>query len=612
MVGSGPGGIMAAFSEAGRGRARPEPDASVSALAWTGLIALAAAGATYWIVSRSSILSAPGADAVFRASFICVNAAVGLYTLRCRPGSRLGLLLIAICLLYAVASFDATDRPLAFTLGRLAMAATTLCVAHIFLAFPGDRLHRARDRSFLIGFGVASVAAWLFALAVAHRLPPGGVLADCAGRCPENPLRFVGSSSSLTTAADWLVVGITAAGLVGTAVAVALKLFGGSRPRHHGITPLLGLCAVFALLFAAQSVATQAQAVGHPEVIRGVAFALMLLVPLTLLAGQMQGQRAATAGLGRLLDDAEERPATAAGLERLIRAALGDDSVRLLLPAPATGGYVDVDGNALAEADSSSTQSMVRIGRRGRPRAVILHDSAVTEDPSLIEALGGAALMRLENERLLAELRRSRARLAAQADRERRRLEQDLHDGAQQRLVALQVRLERIAERLDAPDLRREFERVEQDAEIALQQLRDLGHGIYPVILGTSGLSAALKSAAREAPVTVRVDDPGIGRFEAEVESAAYFCTLEALQNAAKHAGSEVEVAVTLRATRELLTFSIADDGNGFDPRTTTGSGLIGMRDRIAAVGGRLTIDSAPAGGTTITGSVPLPPISTD
>jgi signal transduction histidine kinase len=206
------------------------------------------------------------------------------------------------------------------------------------------------------------------------------------------------------------------------------------------------------------------------------------------------------------------------------------------------------------------------------------------------------------------ELRKSRARIVASADAERRRVERDLHDGAQQHLVALAVNL-RLTRELLADDPETAGAMIDQladEVKATIQELRDLAHGIYPPLLADSGLAEALRAAGRRSPLPVSVSAAGIGRYGLDVETALYFCCLEALQNAAKHAAG-ASVAVRLWEESGGLLFSVSDDGPGFDPALARGGhGYTNMADRLGAIGGTVRWDSVPGQGTTISGSVPL------
>jgi signal transduction histidine kinase len=226
----------------------------------------------------------------------------------------------------------------------------------------------------------------------------------------------------------------------------------------------------------------------------------------------------------------------------------------------------------------------------------------------LVEDLAAQAGLVLRNARLIEELRASRQRLVAAQDEERRRIERNLHDGAQQQLVAMSIKLG-LAERLvrtDPDTTTSILAEVRSESSEALENLRDLARGIYPPLLADQGLGAALAAQARKSPVPVDVSSDGIGRFPREVEAAVYFSTLEALQNVAKYAGAS-KATIGLARSDGHLRFSVHDDGRGFDPDVTSfGTGLQGMSDRLDAIGGTLSVRSAVGEGTTIRGSVPV------
>jgi signal transduction histidine kinase len=208
--------------------------------------------------------------------------------------------------------------------------------------------------------------------------------------------------------------------------------------------------------------------------------------------------------------------------------------------------------------------------------------------------------------RLIEELRGSRARIVEAGARERLRLERDLHDGAQNRLVALQIKLAMARDQAGADAVVTQLDEILDDAEAAFEELRALGHGIYPTELRQLGLVGALRSLARAAPIRVRVRADTLGRCAPTVEEAVYFCAREAIQNATKHAGAHVHVTLLLKRDDEGVEFEVADDGPGFDPgEQSSGFGLTSMRDRIAAVGGELETVSAPGQGSSIRGFVP-------
>jgi signal transduction histidine kinase len=226
----------------------------------------------------------------------------------------------------------------------------------------------------------------------------------------------------------------------------------------------------------------------------------------------------------------------------------------------------------------------------------------------LVRDLAAQAGLVLRNVQLVEDLRTSRQRLVAAQDEERRRLERNIHDGAQQQLVALAVKA-RLAGQFAERDPAKAVEllgQIETETQTALEDLRDLARGIYPPLLADRGLVAAIEAQSRKGHLGVEVDATGLGRFTADVEATVYFCTLEALQNVAKYAAADRTVIRLARANGSL-SFEVEDDGRGFDPgAVASGSGLQGMADRLAAVGGSLEIRSAPGRGTTVAGHVPV------
>jgi signal transduction histidine kinase len=225
----------------------------------------------------------------------------------------------------------------------------------------------------------------------------------------------------------------------------------------------------------------------------------------------------------------------------------------------------------------------------------------------LVTDLASQAGLVVRNVRLIEELQESRRRIVTAQDERARKLERDIHDGAQQQLVALSVKLG-LAEQLvsrDADKTTRLLTELKADAADALENVRDLARGIYPPVLADHGLGAALEAQARKSPVPVRLSANGSGRYPTEIEAAVYFCCLEALQNIAKYAEAN-DATIRLGRSNGDLTFEVTDDGRGFDPATIEGSGLTNMRDRVEAVGGALDVSSTPGSGTTIRGRIPV------
>jgi signal transduction histidine kinase len=234
-------------------------------------------------------------------------------------------------------------------------------------------------------------------------------------------------------------------------------------------------------------------------------------------------------------------------------------------------------------------------------------DETLAEDPELVGAAVSATLLAVENGDLEGELRASRARILEAGNAERRRIERDLHDSTQQRLVSLRIHLTLAGEQLDGSEERAMLERLGADVDVAIEELRAVAHGIYPPVLSDRGVGAAIRGVARTSAMPVRIADEWRSRRSEAVETTVYFCCLECLQNAAKHAGLGASATVRLFEVDGHAGFSVEDDGVGFDPGAVQpGSGLTNLADRVAAVGGTLTIDSARERGTRVTAYIPV------
>jgi len=266
-------------------------------------------------------------------------------------------------------------------------------------------------------------------------------------------------------------------------------------------------------------------------------------------------------------------------------------------------GEIESDGADLAVPVRHLGEMLGALSIRKRPGEPV----SATER-ALVDDLAAQAGLVLRNVSLIEELRASRRRIVAAQDERAKKLERDIHDGAQQQLVALAVK-QRLAASLvgrDDEGLRTMLEGLQAETTDALENLRDLARGIYPPLLADKGLAEALAAQARKASIPVHVESDGIGRYPQEIESALYFCCLEALQNVAKYANA-TRVDVRLSDSADELAFEVSDDGEGFDASSAKrGSGLQGMADRLEAVGGRLEVRSSPGTGTTVIGRVPV------
>jgi signal transduction histidine kinase len=294
----------------------------------------------------------------------------------------------------------------------------------------------------------------------------------------------------------------------------------------------------------------------------------------------------------------------------LLRRTLGDPDLDIVYPRVGSGGWID--GLGASSTGDVAGRTATTIDRGGKPVAALLHDPALLEDRARLEAAIEAASMAIDNERLKAQLgaqlnevRASRARLVDARDRELRRVERNLHDGAQQRLVglALLLRLARRRAEGDA-DLTTLLTDATRELDDAVRELRELARGIHPVIVDDAGLGAAIETLAERpgVPVVLHVELPDA--LPASVSVGAYYLVAEALTNVNKHSGATEAV---VRATVEdgMLHIAVTDDGTGgADPRP--GSGLEGLADRVEALGGHLTIESEPGRGTAVSSAIPL------
>jgi signal transduction histidine kinase len=337
---------------------------------------------------------------------------------------------------------------------------------------------------------------------------------------------------------------------------------------------------------------------------------VLAAVPVALVVGLLRTHLAHGA-VATLLLALERLPASA--VRDALARALRDPSVEVAFWVPDQRGYVDPDGRPVPSPTETDERAVIHLSHEDDRIAAISHDPALGEDPELVESVAAAARLALENARLHAELRaqlaavqESRARIAAAADAERRRIEQDLHDGAQQRLVAVALDLRaaerRLGDRID-PELRAVFRSAVDELQGAVDELRELAHGVHPSILRQEGLGAALDALAVRAPLPVRVEAAVDGRLAPDVEAAAYFVACEALTNAVKHAGA---TSATVRAVRDdgFLVVEVEDDGLG-GADATRGSGLRGLLDRVEARGGDLRVVSPPGRGTRVVGRIP-------
>jgi signal transduction histidine kinase len=319
--------------------------------------------------------------------------------------------------------------------------------------------------------------------------------------------------------------------------------------------------------------------------------------------------RLARSAVADLMIDLRANP-TPSDLRDPLARALGDPSLALAFWLPEYESYADLDGHPV-ELPEDGPRAATQIDRDGEHVAALLHDASLRDEPALLEAVGAAAGIALENARLQADLRarllelgESRARVIEATDSERRRLERDLHDGAQQRLVAISLELGRLEEQAKSdPEMRAAIERTKREAEESLRELRELARGIHPALVTDHGLAVALEALVARAPIPVRLDIELDRPLPTPIEVAIYYVVSESLTNVVKYArASTTRVAVRPQASRVVV--EVTDDGIG-GANTDGGSGLRGLADRVEALGGRLRVWSPEGGGTRVRAEIP-------
>ena len=326
---------------------------------------------------------------------------------------------------------------------------------------------------------------------------------------------------------------------------------------------------------------------------------LLAILQATLFAGS---------ALKRLIGEIGTYP-SAPRLRDAVAAALDDPSLELVFGLERRDAFVDSRGEPVASATASDGRATSFVDAHDGTVAALWHDPALATDPELLRSACQAVGLALEHGRLEAELAAAHARVVQAGDAERRKVERDLHDGAQQQLVVLQMKLTRAQELAPSDsEIAARLAEIGYGLEDAVQELRDLAHGIHPPVLRDFGLRAALVSVTQhDTPPTALIVDR-LSRYPIDVETAVYFCCLESLHNVAKHAGAGAHAQIRVAESDAGLCFEIVDDGVGYDVDSVRGpgTGLPNMVERVAALRGTLTIDSVDGRGTHVRGRIPL------
>jgi signal transduction histidine kinase len=581
----------------------------VSALG--GLLVVASA-----LIALRGGMPAPERLALRNAVMIGAPVAVGLYAWREATHARFGRLLVAAGLAWGVVALCATTAAVPYSIGRMAAWAAEIALVYLTLSFPSGRLPGRPDR-LLVG-AVAALMGILYLPTgfLVEQFPLPTYYVTCTADCPANALTFLESTPAWIT--DGVIPVREAITVIITALIawrLAYRLQHATRLVRRALVPVL-LCAIVRILSLGTWIVLRRSGVIDDGSATWLADTLALSLPLMslgFLAGLLSWRLYAADAL-LLLAQRLRAAHTTEERRTAIAQVVMDPSLELVYPRPRHAeAWITADG---WPARFSPDRAVTVIEADTGLVAALVHDPALNEQRAFLEAVGSFALVWDENQRLAervdtsrGELEQSRARILAAADEERRRIERDLHDGGQQRLVALRIRLQ-LAEEMMAKSptgAREMLQRLARDVDGVLEELRSLAAGVYPAALSAHGLRDAVRAAAMESPLAVDVDVKGANRYRDEVEAAVYFCCLEALQNVAKHAPESTHVWLMLELGEELR-FEVRDDGPGFDVNCASRRGLDNMRDRVAALGGRFELVSAPGAGTRIRGRLPAAP----
>jgi signal transduction histidine kinase len=575
-----------------------------------GLVGASAASAVGLLTSHNPSARPPGLAVEIRVVMIIALVAAGLYAQTSKIQARMGRLLVGAGLLSSLWLLNGSSTRALFSVGVVFIGVMPLAFAYLMLAHPTGHLPSRTEVRFLWLTGGAMAVPWLLGVAMTLQPPLKTPLVQCGPHCPNNVFSL-GSASEAVTAVQVVIVLAWLAVTCGTPVLLARRARATSAPVRRSLTPVLFTATAAAVLLCT-SMLLHVAGLHAWSTVGAMYIGLVALLPLAILVGLANERLFMGQALAEFVNELARMPA--ADPEALMAAALRDPSLRVAYRRPGRGTYVDSTGAPVDELPDD--MAITWIERDRQPVAAVMYDEDLSGYERFVQAAGAAASIRLEQTRLEADLKAStadlassRVRLMEMAHAERRRLERDLHDGVQQHLVGLRIKLDMATETFRGDPVRgeRELASVGRQMDDVLEELRSLARGIYPSLLHDRGLREALRAAARNSPIPVAVRAAGIGRYAEDLEVAVYFCCLEALQNVAKHAGPDATTIVTLAQDGPDLRFEVHDSGVGFDPDAAApGNGLINMRDRIEANGGTLKVTARRGRGTSVRGRVPV------
>ncbi|HEY6745637.1 MAG TPA: histidine kinase [Mycobacteriales bacterium] len=566
-----------------------------TALLWAiGLAAAAGSAGTVLLASGNPELYQRELRVVLLSWITIPFIGAGMIAWRHRPDSRFGPLLIAAGLVTPASTLQWADQRLLHTVGQLCDLLLPALWLHVFLAYPTGRLHGRLRRSLVAaGYAVALVLQ---------------VLILVLGGFDERHLLGVLDQPELAELLQNVqLLGLSALALVGVA-ALWLQRRSGPAPRP-AVALLVDSFGAALIMVAALLTAGTFQLPGF-EIIRLVTFGVVGLAPLAFLFGLLDA-RLARSAVGELVVRLSAGPP--ADLRDLIARALRDDSLTVAYWLPGDRGWADGHGDPVTLPSGDASRAVTVLEQRGDPLAALIYHPSLRDEPELVAAVGAAAAIALENGRLQAELRArlrdlrgSRSRLIDAAQDERRRLERDLHDGAQQRLVALSLDLSLLQGELTDPDARRRVEQARREVTVSMEELRGIARGIHPAVVSSHGLSVALESVAARTSMPLRLQVGGVPRLPENIEVAAYYVVCESLANTGKHAHATT-ASIEVRVAGDTLVVVVTDDGVG-GADAGGGTGLRGLADRVEALDGRLRVWSPSGGGTRVRAEIPVPP----
>ena len=586
-------------------------------LRWLLIVPVALLAIGEITLARDPTFAQAPLDYLFDAVTGLALVVAGLIAWSRRPVARTGPLLVLAGYLWYVGSLYIVlpEHP-GPVIGAIPFAGFVLrgyydpILAFVILTFPGHRLETRFDRAAvggLVGLMIAR-SAWRL-VGVQPGIGPGN-----PPDAPPNPFLIVSDTATFIAGDKALSVLV---GLAMLAIAVAaLRRRGRIRAGARRVAdPVLIGGAIWAALAAAYALDGFVRDAFGIDIVPSegpgwtAQYLLRALGPLGLILGAIRLRGGTGAAIALMAGP--EGPPRGAALERSLRLALDDPTIQLLQAGP-VGGWLDTAGRRASLPTDDADRATTLLERDGSPIGAIIHDATLLDDPALVRTVAAAVALAVDNERLqedlqaqLEEVRASRARIVEAGDAERRRVERDLHDGAQQRLVALAVSLRTIRSRLGADASKpvvAELDAATDLVKAAILEVRELARGLDPSILREAGLAAAVQSLADHSSIPVRVAIDLDGRLPARAETAAYFVAAEALANAAKHSEASA-ITVTASSADGFLRLEVADDGGG--GADLDGSGIRGLADRIAAVGGTFAVDSPPGAGTRVRASIP-------